>query len=611
MENILPPLQVFAMDENMERLTGAIPYKSLIWRRKYYEPGEFEMQVPADLFSEDWAYIYCENRPETGIVQKVAIIDDSLMPGGRDTVTVSGFFTEAWLNRYVFLVEETEQEEYHIPKPQPTVKTKPQIYETSDGKLVQKKYVGGKWVIYDTSTKSKTDIDPNDSSLKKLDLPNGKGVSTAYGRDDLVYTSSLNYYVDSTNPSSEIDGVNRAGKVVTVGYAHRKVDGGMLIWQNQSDVGDNSKLAYIPTVADGKDNTYYRQVENWERETAGLKKELDPFGEGTYAIAYRTIKGAYQLRTEIDEVDKENDNVKLILAWAARMFGDSMTYDVPDFDGVKKVLNPSLKRFGDLAYEELQTIGASVRCFYSFKENRTVFQIWRGLDRTQDQTANPWAVFNDDWGSLYGYSASRDVSNYRNKCYVLYNYDCPNSWASDGKPATSWRWYRDTASSSTTWKRQYYIPYTTKKGYRTVRLTDDREDAEIYLDLRDSKPEQDDAWSRDGADSADALFTESTDSDLKLTDMKAQYAAFWDNLEAEGKKKLENDYADERQFDTGTLDKRGYIKSWDLGDVVDFAVSRLGLKETARITEIEETYDTSGNDLKVTIGETSLTTRKA
>ena len=610
MENILPPLQVFAMDENMERLTGAIPYKSLIWRRKYYEPGEFEMQVPADLFSEDWAYIYCENRPETGIVQKVAIIDDSLMPGGRDTVTVSGFFTESWLNRYVFLVEETEQEEYRIYKPVPATRKKPVTKLDGSGNLVTVYAINASKsfaVVKDVKSGATRKVSLADyQKMTDVSVKNGVGVREVSGG----LTSGSFDYIAGTKQSSELKTVSGKGEEKTAGYIFGKENTGnasfrdVFYWENKADVGDMTKLSWIPSAAFSSGDTYKRRVESWEEQTKSLEKVTE--GGSTYAIAYRSVKGAYQLRTEIDEVDKENDNVKLILAWAARLFGDSMTYDVPDFDGVKKILNPSLKRFGDLAYEELQTIGASVRCFYSFETNAIVFQVWRGLDRTQDQTANPWAVFNDDWGSLYGYSASRDVSNYRNKCYVLYNYDCPNAWGSDGKPATSWRWYRDTASSSTTWKRQYYIPYTAKKGYRTVRLTDDREDAEIYLDLRDSKPEQDDAWSRDGADSAADLFTEDATSD-----MKAQYTAFWDNLEAEGKKKLENDYADERQFDTGTLDKRGYIKSWDLGDVVDFAVSRLGLKETARITEIEETYDTSGNDLKVTIGETSLTTRKA
>lgn len=608
MENILPPLEVFALDDNMERLTGSIPYKSLIWTRRYYEPGEFSMQVPADIYSADWAYIYCEHRPETGIVQKVAVTDDALMPGGRDTVTVSGFFTESWLNRYVFLVEETEQEEVQIPKPARVMKTKPEIYTTEDGKVVQKKFVGGKWGIYDPVAKSMTDIDPYDKTLTKVALPNGSGVSTLYGLDNLVTTGQLNYVNDPNNPGT-ILGVDKDGKTKTVGTYGLSVDGGVLFWENNSDVGDTSKLSYIPSVAKSYEDTYYRKVEKWEEETASLEKVMDPFG-GVYAHYYRTIKGAYQLRTEINEVDKENDNVQLILAWAARLFGDSMVYDKPDFEGEKKILDPSLGRFGDLVYDELKTIGASIRCFYSFEENQTVLQVWKGLDRTQDQSGNPWAVFNDDWGSIYGYSASRDVSNYRNKCYILYDYDCPNSWAPDGKPATSWRWYRDTASSQTTWKQQYYIPYTSKRGYRTVRLADDREDAEIYLDKRSDKPEQDDVWSRDGADSADDLFTASTGSDLKLTDMKAQYTAFWDNLEAEGKKTLQNDYADESLFDTGTLDKRGYIKSWDLGDVVDFVISRLGIKETARITEIEEVYDTSGNDLKVTIGETRLDTRK-
>ena len=71
----LPPLEVFAIDAAMNRSTGSIPYTSLIWTRRYTKPGQFEMVVPADIYDSSWAYICCDDRPETGIVQKVEFSD--------------------------------------------------------------------------------------------------------------------------------------------------------------------------------------------------------------------------------------------------------------------------------------------------------------------------------------------------------------------------------------------------------------------------------------------------------------------------------------------------------------------------------------------------------
>ena len=95
----------------MNRCTGSIPYKSLRWVRRYKEPGEFEMVVPADVFDPEWAFICYDNRPETGIVQKVAYTDDAQTYAGVDSVTVSGFFLESMLNNIVFARKSPETEE--------------------------------------------------------------------------------------------------------------------------------------------------------------------------------------------------------------------------------------------------------------------------------------------------------------------------------------------------------------------------------------------------------------------------------------------------------------------------------------------------------------------
>lgn len=86
-------MEVYAMGAEMSLITPNIPYISLQWVRRYYQVGEFYMQIPADLYNPDWAYLGTNERPELGIIQKV---DYSQQAG--QYVMLSGFFAESLLN---------------------------------------------------------------------------------------------------------------------------------------------------------------------------------------------------------------------------------------------------------------------------------------------------------------------------------------------------------------------------------------------------------------------------------------------------------------------------------------------------------------------------------
>ena len=45
--------------------------------------------------------------------------------------------------------------------------------------------------------------------------------------------------------------------------------------------------------------------------------------------------------------------------------------------------------------------------------------MWQGLDRTQEQTANPFVTFSDGFGNLTQVDASLDRSNYKNYAVVV------------------------------------------------------------------------------------------------------------------------------------------------------------------------------------------------
>lgn len=86
-------MSVYALNANFELIDIAIPYDNLQWTRRYYETGEFMMEVDVHVYNEDWAYIGTADRPELGIVQKI-----NTRGIGDSSVLVSGLFLEGMLN---------------------------------------------------------------------------------------------------------------------------------------------------------------------------------------------------------------------------------------------------------------------------------------------------------------------------------------------------------------------------------------------------------------------------------------------------------------------------------------------------------------------------------
>ncbi len=64
------------------------------WNRRYYEAGDFQLEMLASDWDTSIAYIYTHQRPETGMVQKIET--EHTLKG--DFVLVSGFFLEGMLN---------------------------------------------------------------------------------------------------------------------------------------------------------------------------------------------------------------------------------------------------------------------------------------------------------------------------------------------------------------------------------------------------------------------------------------------------------------------------------------------------------------------------------
>lgn len=86
-------METYALDSNFNLVSIGIPYDNLQWTRKYYEAGQFQMQLPLKIYDSSWQYIGTNDRPELGMIQNVEISGE-----GETNVLISGFFCEKMLD---------------------------------------------------------------------------------------------------------------------------------------------------------------------------------------------------------------------------------------------------------------------------------------------------------------------------------------------------------------------------------------------------------------------------------------------------------------------------------------------------------------------------------
>lgn len=643
-------LEVFAVDGLMNRCTGSIPYTSLQWCRRYYEVGTFTMEVPADLYSPEWRFIVCDARPETGIIQKRGYSDTSHTEDGRDTVMISGFFLEAVMNRHTFLDEtptETQERYYVSPPPSPVRKwlAKPKIYKGSDGMYWYSTGSGTSYGVMDGTASDSPDRKPG--GMIKDFGENGASVETGSGTVlltpvDFEQDDNTFYWKDKQSSTTMVT-VKNNGKEETHNICFDDGKGSTYYWDSDGTlkraVGVNKK---------NFDATYKQwSVEN--REYGG-----PPWGWRTRTIY---TLGPWQT-TEATEPVTEQDNVALCVKWARQYFQNQILFeDNSDITGVKKKLDPSFELLGDLLYQELQTVEASFRVRFLFDANQFIFSVWRGRDLTQETNAGkadaqPWVVFSDRFGTLYDFDASVDDSNYKNVCFVLYEYDEPIEWCDNGTPDLVMTFSPSQQSGSgstggtgtggagempsevqlhssafqgdlqamiqegqgygyepTSWE----IPCRTVRGTVRAAIDDgeDYDDRETYLDVRGDAP----SFAPEMSGSVDMEDWQNNYGLPSLsTSLKSQYEGYEDNLNEQGLTKLNNDYPIVTNVDTGTMDASGYPDSYDLGDKVDVVIEKLGITETARIVGVDEVYESSGNSVtrkaSIIIGNELVTSEK-
>jgi hypothetical protein len=88
------------LDQNFDLLGSIGVFNTLIWLRRYYEAGTFELHAPADYFAlmNEGKYLYRSDRDELGNISEVNFARDE---SGARTAYCKGYFAEAVLDRRV------------------------------------------------------------------------------------------------------------------------------------------------------------------------------------------------------------------------------------------------------------------------------------------------------------------------------------------------------------------------------------------------------------------------------------------------------------------------------------------------------------------------------
>lgn len=196
--------------------------------------------------------------------------------------------------------------------------------------------------------------------------------------------------------------------------------------------------------------------------------------------------------------------------------------------GQKRVYQNTGDDIKTALYELLKLDGLSYSIDYNYEEDTLTFDVWGGLDRTENQNINSWATFCKNFENIQNDKYSADETQFKNFAYV----------AGEGVA-----------------------------GHRVVvevnQIKSGEERKELYVDARDLQ--QSDGMS---------------DSQYKET------------LKQRGLEKLqENNKVEITEFDVDPESNLEYGKNYNLGDMVMYKNEDLGLYVENRIVGISEIFE--------------------
>lgn len=93
-------MQFIIFDKYLQTMGVIQVFNTLLWYRRYYSPGMFELHVPAEYFDliNNGKYLYRNDRTELGIIREVAFMRGEK---GEKTAYCKGYFAEHLLNNNI------------------------------------------------------------------------------------------------------------------------------------------------------------------------------------------------------------------------------------------------------------------------------------------------------------------------------------------------------------------------------------------------------------------------------------------------------------------------------------------------------------------------------
>lgn len=202
-------------------------------------------------------------------------------------------------------------------------------------------------------------------------------------------------------------------------------------------------------------------------------------------------------------------------------------------------------------YATLQSYEMSFKLHYDYLKNIIYFSIWKGVDRTQSQDENTWAIFSNSFENVLDTVYNKNDADYKNFAYV--------------------------AGSGEDNNRVVEEVNLIKPG--EIRR-------ELYVDARDLQPQD---------ENGNAIPI-------------ATYRAI---LHRRGLEKL-NEFRKIEAID-GKVDIQSNLKyreDFDLGDLCNYENPEIGLSVQKRLTEIQEIYENGLTTVNTVFGEDYVTSIK-
>lgn len=195
-------------------------------------------------------------------------------------------------------------------------------------------------------------------------------------------------------------------------------------------------------------------------------------------------------------------------------------------------------------YTIANTYDCSIKLAYQYLGNKIVFSVWKGKDRTQNQSENSFAIFSENEGNVLSASYYKNRADYKNFAYI----------AGEGEGDA-----------------------------RIVTTVDLREPGEALKEL----------W-------VDA-------KDIQMEEGMTE-AEYLEALQVRGTEKLaEHRTVETISFEVNGNSNLIYKTDYDLGDKVTYQDDTLGVSVDLFITEVTEIYEKNQLKILLTLGDENKT----